>query len=104
MMVIVVENVPNRLRGRLAVWLLEVRTGTYVGKVSRRIREMIWATVLDNLQDGNAVIVWSTNNESGFDFDTAGKNRRIPVEFDGIKLISFLPEEQLTDNECDTQK
>ena len=45
MLVIVVENVPSRLRGRLALWLLEVRAGVYVGKVSRRIREMIWNTV-----------------------------------------------------------
>ena len=41
MMVIVVENAPPRLRGRLAVWLLEVRAGVYVGDYSRRVREMI---------------------------------------------------------------
>jgi hypothetical protein len=29
MLVIVVENAPPRLRGRLAVWLLEVRAGVY---------------------------------------------------------------------------
>ena len=33
MLVIVVENAPPRLRGRLAVWLLEVRAGVYVGDV-----------------------------------------------------------------------
>ena len=42
MMVIVVENAPPRLRGRLAVWLLEVRAGVYLGNYSRRVREMIW--------------------------------------------------------------
>ena len=31
MMVIVVNNVPPRLRGRLAVWLLDIRAGVYVG-------------------------------------------------------------------------
>lgn len=36
MLVIVVKNVPPRLRGRLAIWLLEVRAGVYVGDVSRR--------------------------------------------------------------------
>ena len=39
MMVIVVENAPPRLRGRLAVWLLEIRAGVYVGRYSRRVRE-----------------------------------------------------------------
>ena len=92
MVVIVVENVPPRLRGRLAVWLLEVRAGVYIGDISRRIREMIWATVEKGLGEGNAVLSWSTNTESGFDFLTLGKNRRIPVEMDGIKLVSFMPE------------
>lgn len=92
MLVIVVENAPPRLRGRLALWLLEVRAGVYVGKVSRRVREMLWETVEQGLGEGNAVMAWSTNNESGFDFMTLGANRRIPVELDGVKLVSFLPE------------
>jgi len=92
MLVIVVENAPPRLRGRLAVWLLEVRAGVYVGNVNRRIREMIWSQVEKGVEDGNAVMAWSTNTESGFDFLTLGQNRRIPVEMDGIKLVSFLPE------------
>jgi CRISPR-associated protein Cas2 len=98
MLVIVVENVPPRLRGRLAVWLLEVRAGVYVGKLSRKVREMVWDTVAKGLDDGNAVMVWSTNSESGFDFVTLGANRRIPVEMDGIKLVSFLPEEKDPDS------
>jgi CRISPR-associated protein Cas2 len=92
MLVIVVENVPPRLRGRLAVWLLEVRAGVYVGNASRRVREMIWDTVIKGAEDGNAVMAWSTNTESGFDFMTWGANRREPVEIDGLKLVSFLPE------------
>jgi len=91
MLVIVVESVPPRLRGRLALWLLEVRAGVYVGDYSRRVREMLWHQVSVGREDGNAVMIWSTNTESGFDFLTLGKNRRIPVAFDGLKLVAFLP-------------
>lgn len=91
MMVIVVENVPPRLRGRLAVWLLEVRAGVYIGDYSVKVRDMIWEHVLAGLEDGNAVMAWTAANESGFDFFTAGVNRRIPCEMDGAKLVSFLP-------------
>jgi len=38
MLVIVTENVPPRLRGRLAVWLLEIRAGVYIGNPSKRLR------------------------------------------------------------------
>ncbi len=92
MLVIVVENVPPRLRGRLAVWLLEVRAGVYVGHPGRRIRQMIWDNVREGIGDGNAIMAWSTNTESGFSFETLGKNRRIPTEWDGLQLVSFFPE------------
>jgi len=95
MMVIVVEGAPSRLRGRLAVWLLEVRAGVYLGSYGRRVREMIWAQVQAYIEDGNAVIAWSTSHEAGFEFDTCGANRRIPVDLDGFRLIAFGPEAAL---------
>jgi CRISPR-associated protein Cas2 len=97
MMVIVVENVPHRLRGRLAVWLIEIRAGVYVGDLSAKVREMLWAQIEQGIEDGNAIMAWSTNTESGFDFLTLGENRRLPVEFDGLKLVSFYPVEDQKD-------
>lgn len=91
MLVIVTENVPPRLRGRLAIWLLEIRAGVYIGNPSTRVRDFIWNQVLEGVEDGNAVMAWSTNTESGYDFQTVGANRRIPVDFDGLRLVSFLP-------------
>lgn len=93
MLVIVTESVPPRLRGRLGLWLVEVRAGVYVGDVSRRVREMILENLETGIGEGNAVMAWTAGNESGFDFLTLGTNRRIPVEMDGIKLVSFVPEE-----------
>jgi CRISPR-associated protein Cas2 len=91
MLVIVVENVLPALRGRLAVWLLEVRAGVYVGVYGRRVREMLWEQVLAGIGEGNAIMAWAAPNESGFDVMTAGQNRREPVAFDGLTLVSFLP-------------
>ena len=93
MLVIVVENVPHRLRGRLAVWLIEIRAGVYVGDLSAKVREMLWSQIEQGIEEGKAIMTWSTNTESGFDFRTLGKNRRLPVEFDGLKLVSFYPVE-----------
>ncbi|WP_316897542.1 type I-E CRISPR-associated endoribonuclease Cas2e [Pseudodesulfovibrio indicus] len=93
MMVIVVENVPPRLRGRLAVWMLEIRAGVYVASFSRRVREMIWANVESEIGEGNAVLVWRDTSEQGYAFRTLGANRRVPVDFDGLSLVSFLPQQ-----------
>ena len=91
MCMIVTEAVPPRLRGRLAIWLLEIRAGVYVGDVSKRIREMLWEQVSSMAEDGNVVMAWATNTESGFDFVTYGENRREPIDFDGLRLVTFLP-------------
>ena len=91
MLIIVTENVPPSLRGRIALWLLEVRAGVYVGNLGRRIREMLWLQITNLAGKGTAVMAWSTNSESGFEFQTHGLNRRVPVEYDGLRLVSFLP-------------
>ncbi len=75
--------------------MLEVRAGVYVGTHGRRVREMIWEQVGQNVEDGNAVIAWAAPNDAGFEFDTCGKNRREPVDFDGFRLVAFLPETKL---------
>jgi len=92
MLVVVTENVPPRLRGRLAVWLLEIRAGVYLGDVSKRIREMIWEQIEQLAEDGNVAMAWASNHESGFEFQTYGKNRREPVDHDGLRLVRFLPD------------
>ena len=92
MLVVVVSNAPPRLRGRLAAWLVEVRAGVYVGDYSVRTREMIWDQVLAGHEKGDAVMIWQAPTDQGYDFATAGTNRRMPVDFDGLKLVSFFPE------------
>ena len=91
-MVVVVENAPPRLRGRLAVWLVEVRAGVYVGQYSRRTRERIWDEVRGAIGEGNGVIAWTAQTDAGYAFDTCGANRRIPVDYDGLPLVAFKPD------------
>lgn len=93
MLVIVVEGAPPRLRGRLAAWLVEVRAGCFVGDYSARTREKIWDFVVAYIDDGDAVMVWKAPTDQGYDFLTVGRNRRTPVDFDGLKLVSFAPKQ-----------
>ena len=55
MIVVVTENVPNRLRGYLARWFVEVRAGVFIGDYNVKIRERIWLVIRDNYGDGNDV-------------------------------------------------
>lgn len=91
MMVIVIENAPPHLRGRLSLWLAELRAGVYVGVFSTRTRERIWEEVAALIGDGSAVLAWSAPTDSGFAFETIGPNRRTAVDFDGLTLVRFEP-------------
>ena len=52
---------------------------------------MIWSQVIEEIDDGDAIIAWAAPNDAGYDFDTCGDNRRIPTDLDGLKLVKFLP-------------
>ena len=91
MMVIVVNNAPLRLRGRLAAWLLEIRAGVFVGHYSARTRALIWTQVEGGIELGDAVLCWKAPTDQGYDFLTIGQNRRMPKDFDGLKLVQFAP-------------
>lgn len=93
MMVVVISNAPPRLRGRLAAWLVEVRAGVYVGDYSARTREMIWAQVEGGIEGGDGVMIRKAPTDQGYDFATIGRNRRMPVDFDGLKLVSFFAQD-----------
>ena len=96
MMVIVVENAPPRLRGRLSLWLAELRAGVYVGVYSKRTRTRVWEEVTMMIGDGSAVMAWSAGTDSGFEFESIGPNRRVAVDFDGLTLVRFT--EDTSDN------
>ncbi len=91
MLVIVVENVTPRLRGRLGVRLLEVRAGVYVGRAGQRLRVRIWEEVMAGIGEGNAVMAYSAANEQGFRVETFGTNRRVPIDWLGVQLVAFKP-------------
>lgn len=89
MITISATAVPDHLRGALTRWLLEVTPELYVGTVSARVRDELWASVAACTGDGMSVLVYPSNNEQGFELRTAGTRRRQPVDFDGMTLVAF---------------
>ena len=64
MVVFVVERVQPSLRGELSRWLLEVKAGVFVGKLSALVREELWQLVTKKLQkNGSAVMIYPINSE-----------------------------------------
>jgi CRISPR-associated protein Cas2 len=86
MIVITLTDCPISLRGDLTKWLLEINTGVFVGKVSARVRDNLWKRVIQNVKNGRATLVYSTNNEQRMDFRIHHSTNKI-IDFDGLKLV-----------------
>ena len=86
MIVLHLTNCPPALRGDLTKWLMEIAAGVYVGRVSARVREKLWARTVETCKGGRAVLVFSTNNEQRMDFRIHGETWE-PIDFDGLKLM-----------------
>ena len=87
MVVMVLEKVPSSLRGELTRWLVEVKSGVYVGHLSARVRDKLWLKCCHAKETGGVTQVWSTNNEQRFEIRMFGDTQREIVDFEGLKLI-----------------
>lgn len=86
MIVVVLSVTPERLRGELTRWLLEIDTGVYVGHLSARVRERLWLRIVEDVGRGRALMVWSARNEQRLAFQV--HNHAWSVEdFDGLALV-----------------
>lgn len=86
MVVMTMSSCPPKLRGDLTKWLSEIHTGVYVGQMNAKVREKLWNRVCQNIQDGQAVMVYSSINEQHLEFRTHNTEWKIR-DFDGIKLM-----------------
>lgn len=89
MIVITLTKVSQSLRGDLTKWCQEVQTGVYVGNFSARIRDLLWERILSNIGQGEATLIYNTNNELGYTFRTTRKDKEI-IDLDGIPLMKHL--------------
>lgn len=88
MVVITLEKVSRSLRGELTRWLVELDTGIFVGRVSARVRELLWAKVIEKSGEGRCTMAWNAANEQGFRIRIYGHDDREVVRLDGVELVA----------------
>ena len=75
----VLQKVPQALRGELTRWLIEVKAGVYVGHVTAMVRDRLWEKCQRSARAGSVFQAWNTNNEQRFQMRIAGENGRSVV-------------------------
>lgn len=91
MIVVVLESVPNSLRGELTRWLLEIKAGVFVGNVSALVREKLWDKVRGECAGGTGLIVYNKQCEQGFGIEFWGVAARVATHWEGIQLMTRHP-------------
>jgi CRISPR-associated protein Cas2 len=86
MVVITLTDCPVSLRGDLTKWLLEINTGVFVGRVSARVRDLLWERIGKSIRSGKATMVYTAKNEQHLDFKVHNAEWE-PIDFDGVKLV-----------------
>jgi len=69
------------------------RPGLYVGTLSKKVRDELWAVIAACVGDGAAVLIHAADTEQRFALRTAGERRRTPIDLDGLTLIALSPHE-----------
>ena len=87
MIVMILEKVPASLRGELSRWLIEARTGVFIGHISAMVRDKLWEKCCRSAAAGGILQAWSTNAEQRFQMRASGDTSRLITEHEGLQLI-----------------
>lgn len=88
MVVLIVSAVKPGLRGELTRWMIEPEAGVFVGRLSARVRERLWEKVVRSVTEGSAMMISASRTEQGFELVCHEDRDRLPVDFEGLTLIS----------------
>lgn len=87
MTVMILERVSPSVRGDLSRWMLEVKAGVFVGRISQRVREAVWERCVSRSDGGTVIQIWRAANEQGFDMKVHRPRGRIPYRHEGVWLV-----------------
>ena len=86
MVVFVLENASEKLRGTLSRWMIETKPGIFVGSLNPMVREKVWNMIPSHAPVG-ALMLYTCNNEQGYDVKMYGEPSRSVIDLDGLNLI-----------------
>lgn len=67
--------------------MLEVRAGVYVGTLSARVRDKLWALVRARNPRGGSLLIYRAQNEQGFAVEAHGDTSRSIIDIEGLQLV-----------------
>lgn len=88
MLVVIGTRIPRRLKGILQLWLLEPKSGVYVGNINKKIESKLYKLLVEFCNSNSGIIVMrsDSSNIQGFTVYCKGDNSREIKYKDGLYL------------------
>ena len=89
MVIYSLTSAPQRIRGLISRYCIEIRSGLFIGRLDKRMRLKLWAAIEEAAKPNTtAVMAWSRPSDQGYEFKSIGPNARRPIRIDGIWVVS----------------
>jgi len=85
--VMILENTPASLKGELSRWLIEPKSGVFLGNPSARVRDKLWEKALSKCRAGGVLQIWGSRCPQGYLWRSSGDLSRDMVDLEGIALV-----------------
>ena len=93
MLVMMLENVPASLKGALSRWLIEPKTGVFVGNPTARVRDLLWKMAVEKCRNGTVIQMWNHRSPQGYKYRTHNLRKYAFVDYEGLAFVRWpLPE------------
>lgn len=88
MTVLLLDRVTAGIRGELSRWMVEPKTGVFVGRPTAAVRERLWDRLCRDVGvDAGCTMITHAANEQGYRIESFGSPSRLVVDFDGLQLV-----------------
>lgn len=92
------DGASRELHGTVARRLLEIRPGVFIGSLSKRAIEQLWAMVVD-ANPKAALLIYPARNELGLAMKSHGVHRYSLMDHHGIPLIAYCRDAKVDKNQ-----
>ena len=88
MVILIVERVTPGLKGEMSRLALEVKPGVFISTMGARVRDKLWIKITEKWKL-DSLLIYSTNNEQGFNIRSYGNTSREVIDFEGLLLTQM---------------
>ncbi len=88
MLVVIANNLPPAVRGRMKLWFIEPRANIFVSGVKDAVAEKVIAYLYDHCQSDSGLMIFRRIPEPpGYEICGIGDTKRNLIEISGLQLV-----------------